>query len=270
MIDFVVRSRSRGDSSLLLVKGKDKRPMTNAIAITVFALALIGVFPLNSQAVSINNITAVFQSNDCRECGGVQQTNLSVIVQHIKLAEFWFIPANSFLIPELSNLATIDQSNFCFACAGVGQSNSTAVIQNIHSPTFIPSPHTLPTIPGFSSTEIVNFVRAAQGNFCKECLGSDQLNFISITQTISLLGPLVLKSDGTPAGIPLSVLSNLATIDQDNFCFVCDGVSQSNVALVVQEIAPVPEPGTLLLFGSSLAALLAFGRKLTLRGAREP
>jgi hypothetical protein len=87
------------------------------------------------------------------------------------------------------------------------------------------------------------------------------LNVISITQDISLLGPLVLKSDGTPAGIPLSVLANLAVIDQTNFCSVCDGVRQSNVALVVQEIAPVPEPGTVLLFGSSLTALLAFARR---------
>jgi hypothetical protein len=235
--------------------------MRNTIAITAFALALTGFFPINSQAVSINNIATVSQSNACRECRGVQQTNLSVITQHIRLAEFWFIPANSFLIQELSNLAIVDQSNFCVACGGVGQSNSTAVIQNIDSPTFVPSPDNLPTIPGFSSTEIVNLVAAAQRNVCKGCLGSDQANFTSITQNISLLDPLVLKSGGTPAGIPLSVFSNLATIDQGNFCFVCDGIRQSNVALVVQEIAPVPEPATLLLFGSSLAALLVFGRR---------
>lgn len=235
--------------------------MTNTIAITALALALIGLFPVISHAVSISNITTISQSNDCRECGGVQQTNLSVIIQHIVLAAFWFVPANSFLVQELSDLARIDQSNFCFACGGVGQSNSTTVIQNIDSPAFIPSPDTLPTIPGFSSTEIVNLVTAAQSNLCEECLGSDQLNVISITQDISLLGPLVLKSDGTPAGIPLSVLANLAVIDQTNFCSVCDGVRQSNVALVVQEIAPVPEPGTVLLFGSSLTALLAFARR---------
>ena len=226
------------------------------IPITIFLLTLVFFTPTSSQAVSIANNTTVFQINDCSECGNTEQVNLALITQNISLGSLWLIPDNRpFLFNTLSNIARIGQENFCNECIEVVQDNFATIIQNIMdlSITFLPD-SSLP-ISQIPPSLFTNLAEVEQGNSCEECRFDDQINFSSITQHISLPDTLILNPGNILASSPLGLLGNFSTISQFNFCIVCDGVSQSNLALVVQNISAIPEPGTAILLGSGLVGL---------------
>ena len=224
--------------------------MKKIIPITVFLLTLIFFIPTSSQAIFIENLSTVFQTNDCFECGNVEQVNRSFITQNIILGSSWFISDNrALLFNALNNIASTDQTNFCVDCNEVEQNNSATVIQNISLP-----------IPQLPPSFISNLAEVEQGNICEECRFDDQINSSSITQQITLPDTSTLNPGNSPASSPLSILANFSTISQLNFCIMCDGVSQSNLALVVQnirsqDIRSMPEPGTVLLLGSGLVGL---------------
>lgn len=236
--------------------------MKQFISITVFMSIFLFFTPIVSQAAPLVNVGTVFQGNLCFECESLEQANLSVITQNIKLGSHRGIPNNSFLIIDaLLNIAFVDQNNFCENCQNVDQINSSAVIQNIDLPQVSMTNHGSP-VRELPHDLVSNIADVVQDNICEQCQFIEQVNSEAVTQNITLLDPSPLDPTDNPAGFPLNIFSNFATVSQFNFCTICDGVSQSNFALVVQNISAMPghissmpEPGTIFLLGSGLIGL---------------
>ncbi len=219
--------------------------------VSLLVLAVCFYLPAASEAapltIEASNLASLSQYNECLDCGGIEQLNVALIYQEIRLGPEWYATENSWIFGELLNLAFIEQDNICEGCGDVIQFNGLTVNQWIQEPPVFPT-----STPGAGPFPeiLANLALVDQSNLCDTCGESSQLNVAEITQFITLYRPFVL-----PEGESLVSHLNFASIIQTNYCSNCDGVAQLNLASITQSIQPVPEPSSVLLMVSGLAAL---------------
>lgn len=240
--------------------------MKKLLTLTTFLLALAFVGPGTSEAATLHfeNYAEVTQYNYGESSSVFEQVNITVIHQRIRLDKYWLLEANSNLLFDFLNDVVLYQDNFCVLCVDVVQENILELYQNIISPELILVQGNL--LPGLPPGIHLNEAYEDQENNLFASFDTLQVNFHEVYQVINFFDPISLTSI-----IDTDVnLFNYADIWQVNECFKCWGGSQVNYALILQDIRPIPEPGTILLLGSGLTGIVLWRMRKKAFGDQAP